>query len=135
GVEAGLGDHGGGGKDGTDGVGSECGGDGGDAAAGLLREHLLDGELCDVEEAFEVGGDEGAEVFGGVVGEGLGEEDAGIVDEDVDGTEAGEGGVEGFPGGGGVADVAVDDGDTVGGADLGGGGHVAGGGDEVVAAA
>ena len=47
-------------------------------------EHLRRDPLRDVEEAGEIGRDLGVEVLGRVVGEGLGDEDAGIVDQRVD---------------------------------------------------
>ena len=48
--------------------------DGDDAPTGLLRYHVLDGELGDVQEALEVRRDERPEVLGRVVRERLGEE-------------------------------------------------------------
>jgi len=53
-------------------------------AAALLL-HLGDGELRDVEESGEVDAQDGGVVGLGVLGEGLGDEDAGVVDECVDG--------------------------------------------------
>ena len=61
--------------------------DAGDAAASALREHLLDCELSDKDEPSEVDRDESVKLVGGVVGEGLGCEDARIVDDMVDGAE------------------------------------------------
>jgi len=60
-----------------------------DAPAGLLRRHLLDGELGDVQEALDVRRDERLEVLGCAVRERLGEEDAGVIDQCVDRLEAG----------------------------------------------
>ena len=53
-----FGDHRHGRRDAADRVAGEGGRDRDDAAAGSLREHLLDGELRDVQEALEVGRDE-----------------------------------------------------------------------------
>ena len=56
-------------------------------AAALLL-HLGDGELRDVEESGEVDAQDGGVVGLGVLGEGLGDEDAGVVDECVDAPES-----------------------------------------------
>src|SRR5947209_3722919 len=58
------------------------------AAAGLLRQHLLNGKLRDVQEAVEVRGDERPEVLGCVVRERLGEEDARVIDQRINRVEA-----------------------------------------------
>ena len=52
--------------------------------AGLLHQHVLDGELGDIEEALDIRRDERLEVLGSVVRERLGEEDAGVIDQCVD---------------------------------------------------
>jgi len=36
-----------------------------------LRQHLLNGQLGDKEEAFEIGGDQSPKILGGVVREGF----------------------------------------------------------------
>ena len=59
-----------------------------DASAGLLRQHLLDRELGDVEEAFDVRRDERPEIVDCVIREGLREKDPGVVDQRVDRPEA-----------------------------------------------
>ena len=41
------------------------------APAGALREHLLHGKLRDEDEPFEVGGDKGSKLVGGVISERL----------------------------------------------------------------
>jgi hypothetical protein len=45
-----------------------------------LLLHLGDGKLCDVEKAGDVHAEDGSEVGLGVVGEWLGDENAGVVD-------------------------------------------------------
>jgi len=65
----------------------ETRGDLDDMAAALLF-HLGDGELRDVEESGEVDAQDGGVVGLGVLGEGLGDEDAGVVDECVDAPES-----------------------------------------------
>ena len=70
---------------------------------------ISDGDpLRDVEEAGEVGRDLGVEVLGRVVGEGLGDEDAGIVDQRVDPPEARNRLPDHALGGRRIADVAAD---------------------------
>ena len=70
---------------------------------------MLHGKLGDVEEASQVGGDQGVEVVGSEVGEGLAAKDSGVVDEDVDGSEALNRGVGDFGGDFGLAEIAVDE--------------------------
>ena len=65
-----------------------------DAPAGLLRQHLLDRELGEVEESFEVGRDERPKVVGRVVGEPFRDEDARVVDERVDRPEPADSGLD-----------------------------------------
>jgi hypothetical protein len=76
--------------------------------AAALGEHLLDGELGDAEKAGEVGAREGGVVIQGVFGEGLGEEDARVVDEGIDVAVAVDRGGDDAFGGGWVGDVALD---------------------------
>ena len=58
-----------------------------DAAAALLRQHLPDDALREMQEPFEICRRPGDEVLDRVVDERLGEEDAGIVDQSVDRAE------------------------------------------------
>ena len=51
-----------------------------DASASLLREHLLNSELGNVDEAFQVNGGESLKVLGRVVGKRLGEEYTRVID-------------------------------------------------------
>src|SRR6185312_10315963 len=92
-----------------DGVVGERRGDGGDAAAVALREHLLDGELRDENETCHVRGNETVKIIGGVVGECFGGEDARIIDEMVDGAELVDSGLCNFLRGGRLTDVSVDE--------------------------
>ena len=57
--------------------------------AAALFLHLGDGELSDVKEAGKVDAQNSGVVGLGVLGEGLGDEDAGVVDERVDAPEPG----------------------------------------------
>ena len=93
--------------DGTPRVGviDQAGRDLDDVAAALLL-HLGDGELGDVEEARDVDADHGRIVFGGVLRERLGDEDAGVVDQRVDAAEALDGLRDHALGGVPVGDVA-----------------------------
>jgi hypothetical protein len=59
-----------------------------DDVAGSPLQHLGRDPLRDIEEAGEVGRDLCVEILGRVVGERLGDEDAGIVDQRVDPAEA-----------------------------------------------
>ena len=54
------------------------------AAAGALRKHVLDRKLGDVDEPFEVCGDKGPKLVGGVIREGLDRKNAGTGDHVVD---------------------------------------------------
>jgi hypothetical protein len=74
---------------------------------------LLDGELGDVQEALEVRRDERLEVFGRVVRERLGEENAGVIDEHVDGLEARQRHFDDLGGGCRFAEMAVRESDVV----------------------
>jgi hypothetical protein len=56
-----------------------------------LGEHVAAGVLGEAEDAGEVDVDDSLPVFGGVVGGGCATDDAGVVDEDVNGAEAGDG--------------------------------------------
>ena len=76
--------------------------------AATLGEHVLDRQLGHPEEAGQVHSDRGGEVILCVVGEGLGDEDPGVVDEGVDAAEPLDGGGDDAVGGGGIADVALD---------------------------
>ncbi|MCY1448301.1 hypothetical protein D9M71_649590 [compost metagenome] len=62
--------------------GDGCG-DGDDLPGAVLR-HVPCGRLGGINEAFEVGVDDGLDVSRGVLGHRLGDEDAGIVDQHVD---------------------------------------------------
>jgi hypothetical protein len=87
GVEAAFGHHGNGGVRAGHGIIGESRGGGGDAAACSLLEHLFDGELSDEEEAFEVGGEECAKIFGGVFNKRPGVEDSCVIDQMVERSE------------------------------------------------
>ena len=89
------------------GVVDEAGGDVDDVAA-ALREHLRNGQLGHAEEPGHVHSDRGGELFLRVVGEGLGDEDPGVIDQGVYAAEALDGRVDDAVGGGGIADVALD---------------------------
>ena len=67
-------------------VDQRCG-DAHDAAAGLLRLHLFNRKLRDVNEAREVSRDESAKVVCRVFRERLREEDAGVRDDGIDRAE------------------------------------------------
>src|SRR5690349_9633009 len=75
-------------------------------AAGL--QHVGDGPLGQPEEPGEVDAGHQGVVLGGVVGERLGDADAGVVDERADAAEASECSADDPVGGGGVGEVAVD---------------------------
>ena len=81
-----------------------------DAAVALLpHEHV--GRLRHVERALEVHVDDGLEQLGGHVVEGLVPQDAGVVDDDVDGAERVDGGLhDGLAAFGGGDAVGVGDG-------------------------
>jgi hypothetical protein len=87
GIKSALGDHRHRCRKARDGVLKQRRRDGRYAAAGALQQHLLDRELGDEEEPFQVRGGEAAKLVGGVVREGLGYEDARIVDDMVDRAE------------------------------------------------
>jgi hypothetical protein len=93
------------------------------AAASL--EHLGDGPLGEPEESGEVDADHSCIVVSGVVGERLGDEEAGVVDEGVDASEALECPADDPVGGGGLGHVPLDGehGRVCGGLDRPGGGH------------
>lgn len=59
-----------------------------DDVAGALPQHLGGRLLRDVEEPEQVQRDEGHQIVLGVVDEGLGDEDSGVVDQGVDAAEA-----------------------------------------------
>ena len=100
-------------RDAPDRVASQGRRDRDDAPAGLLRQHLLDGELGDVQEALEVRRDERLEVLGRVVRERLGEENAGVIDQCVDRLEARQRRLDDLGGSCRLADVAVHQSDIV----------------------
>ena len=58
--------------------------DANDTSARSLLQHLLNRELGDVDETFEVGGSESSEVFSCIVRERLHKEYTRVVDEHVD---------------------------------------------------
>src|SRR5215471_15536194 len=89
--EPAFGEHGHRRRDTPDRVAGQGRRDGNDTPPGLLRDHVLDGELGDVQEALEVRRDERPEVLGRVVRERLGEEDAGVIDQGVNRREPREG--------------------------------------------
>src|ERR1700733_826790 len=63
-----------------------------DAAAGLLRQHLLDRELADMEKTLDIDRHQRPQIVEGVIGKALREVYAGIVDEGVDRSEFANGG-------------------------------------------
>ena len=77
-----------------------------DHVAAAILFHLGNGELRDEKEAVEVHGGDVCVVFGRIAGEGLGDEDAGVVDERVDAAKAGNGFGNHALRGGRVADIA-----------------------------
>ena len=79
-----------------------------DHMAAVPLQHLGDGPLSQPEESAEVDADQQGVVLGGVVGERLGDEDAGVVDQGVDASETLQRSADDLVGGGGLGDVAVD---------------------------
>ena len=67
-------------------------GDGRDASARLLSEHLLDRELGDVDVPFKIRRDQGTEIVSAVISEWLCREDACVVDNGIDRAELLNGG-------------------------------------------
>ena len=102
-----------------EGIAGEGGGDGDDAPARLLPEHLLDGELGQIDEAIDVCRDEQLDVLGRIVRERLIDNYAGVVDQRVDRLKASQGRLDDPGSGCRLGDVAVDEGDAVAGRDLG----------------
>ena len=86
-VQATLSDHGNGSRLAGNWIVGQRGGDAHDAAAALLRLHLFNRKLRDVNEACEVGRDEGAKVVRSVFRERLHYEDAGVRDDGIDRAE------------------------------------------------
>jgi hypothetical protein len=82
------------------------------AAAGALRQHLLDRELGYEDEPFQIGGYETAKLVSGVVRKGLGGEDARIVDDVVDRAELSDRGLCDLVSRRGLTDVPVDEGEV-----------------------
>jgi len=64
-------------------IGDRCA-DAYDAAAGLLREHLLHGQLSHVDEPIQIGGQQRLKIFGRVLGKRFREEDSSVVYQGVD---------------------------------------------------
>ncbi|MNI32307.1 hypothetical protein D3C73_862160 [compost metagenome] len=89
----------------VDGVVDQAGGDVHHVAAAVFF-HFGDGQLSDVEEAVQVHRQHVGVVFGGVLGERFGDEDAGVVDQGVDATETFDGFTDDFLRDFRVADVA-----------------------------
>jgi hypothetical protein len=118
-------------RDAPDRIASKGRRDGDDAPAGLLRQHLLDGKLGDIEEALDVRRDERLEILGRVVRERLGEEDARVIDQRVNRMEARQRGLDNSGCSCRLADVAVHQGDLIGSDDLSGLGHPSGIGNDV----
>ncbi len=83
----------------------DAGGDGDDVAV-TVRAHVLGGLLRWIEEAHQVGADDGVDFGFAVIGDGVRHEDAGVVDQDVDLTEGGNGFFKQFGSGGWQGDVA-----------------------------
>src|SRR5882724_7462099 len=93
-------------------------GDGGrdthDAAVGLLRQHLLDDQLRDVDEAVQVGGGQRAKVLSRIVQKRLWKKYAGIVHQSIDRTESLKSCLDYMLSRRRLADVAVDQSQMVG---------------------
>ena len=83
--------------------------DGCHTSTGALRQHLFDCELGAEDEPFQVRGGETAKLVGGVVREGLGYEDARIVDDMVDRAELSDRGLCDLLSGRCLTNVSVDE--------------------------
>src|SRR6266567_286288 len=83
--------------------------DGCHASTGALRQDLFDCELGNEDEPFQVGGGETAKLVSGVVSEGLGYEDARIVDNMVDRAELSDRGLCDLLCGRCLTDISVDE--------------------------
>ena len=77
-----------------------------DDFAGAFGQHVPAGELGEAEDAGEVDVDNRIPVFFGVVGGGRAADDAGVVDEDVDGAEVLDGFINKARADGGIAHIA-----------------------------
>ena len=133
-VDAALGHHRHGDVHAAQWIAQRRGGHADDTAAALLGQHLLDDQLGDVHVTFQVGMHQGLQVVRRVVGEGLTDEDAGVVDQAVHAAKALHRRFHDFGRCGGIADVAVDQRQAVRSGQLGRFADVSRGGDDVVAA-
>src|SRR2546423_1093643 len=88
-------------------------GDAYDAAAALLREHLLHGRLRCIDEAIQIGGRQRPEVLGRVLSEWLRKEDPRVVHQGIDRAKPLYRGSNDHLGRGGQTDVAVHQGQLV----------------------
>jgi len=105
-----------------------------DASAGLLRQHLLNDALGEVQKTLDIRGDERLEIVGRVVGERLRKEDPGVIDEGVNLLKSRQCGLDDFGGRRRLANVAVHESDALRCRDLGGLGDLARSRDDVKAA-
>src|SRR5689334_10103939 len=105
-----------------------------DTATTFLRQHLPDGKLSEADEAVDVGRRHLPEIFVGVVEEGLGYEDASVVNQRIDGAELIDRCFRNLRCCCGVADISIDESNAIRCLDLGGLAYAARCGDHVIAA-
>src|ERR1700679_1321458 len=79
------------------------------AAPSALRENLLDGQLSNEEVSFKIGGDEATKIIDAIVREGLGGEDASVVDDVVDRSKLADRTLREFLCGRRLTDIAIDE--------------------------
>jgi hypothetical protein len=92
----------------TPAIGCQRGCDADNTPAGFLSDHLLYRELGDEDETFEIGRGESFEILGRVARERLGDEDASVVHEHVDGLKVTNRGSYDIFSGSEPTDVTVD---------------------------
>ena len=108
-IKSAFGDHRNRGRNAGDGVLDQRRRDGCHTSTRALRQDLFDCELRDEDEPFQICRGETAKIVGSVVREGLGNEDAGIVDNMVDRSELSDRGLCNLLSGRCLTDVSVDD--------------------------
>jgi hypothetical protein len=86
---------------------SNAGGDIDDVTVLVLR-HVGGSLLRGIEEAVQIGGDDGLHIGFGVIGDRLGNEDAGVVDQHIDLAELGDSLIKDGLGGFRLGDIAGD---------------------------